>query len=162
MLLKMPQGLSNYTLYTHTHTYTQRHFSGSSQAPSSVSNGPSVTGTCLGLLMPNGSGQKHLEHLIENSENNSFLLGLAYFQRSLLLCTREGSKVRDLWGDGAPVPQSWSLENVTQVKLHTGHKEDKGPERASSDLKNFQFYLWLGLCGELNTAAVTWPTRAER
>ena len=90
MLLKMPQGLSNCTLYTHTHTH--RHFSGSSQAPGSVSNGLSVTGSCLGLLMPNGSRQKHLEHLIENSENNSLLLGLAYFQRSLLLCTGKGVK----------------------------------------------------------------------
>lgn len=97
MLLKMPQGLSNYTLYTHTHIHTQRHFSGSSQKLSSVSNGPSVTGTCLGLLMPNESGQKHLEHLIENSENNSFLQDLHTFKVSPPLY-KEGGKVRDFVG----------------------------------------------------------------
>ena len=81
-----------------------------------------------------------------NSGNNSLLQGLAYFQRPLLLCTKEGSKVRDLWGNGAPVPQSWRLENITQVNLHTGHKPALTSRTFSS------------ICGCDFVVSLTWPT----
>ena len=98
MLLKMPQGLSNCTLYahidthTHTHTHTHRHFSGSSQAPCLVSDGLSVIGTCLGLLIPNGSRQKHLEHLWETQETTRSYRDLHTFKGLSSSVQRKGVK----------------------------------------------------------------------